>query len=151
MLVAAVAYLTYTDRGALVGRLRKHRPEVAAAFEDVGPTAEAILEKAPAVTRIRISEQQLSTFNIFSSLLRGYCQLTRPTSLSVLAACVHLRGTRACPFSVRGFQSREGSFSENSVTKSPEARCSLTSLSSIASMMKLRQERWIFWGQMSII
>ena len=60
-----VAYLTYNYRGALASMLRKHQSEVAAAFEGVDPTAEAILEKAPAVARIHVSERQLSTFPFF--------------------------------------------------------------------------------------
>ena len=55
MPAAAVAYLPYTDWDALASMPRKHRLKVAAAIEGVDPTAEAILEKAPAIAKMGIS------------------------------------------------------------------------------------------------
>lgn len=75
---------------------------------------------------------------------RFYCfggkleiQLTNATSLSVLAAGVQRRGTRLLCFGP-DFHSKEGSLAENSLTRSPEARWSLTSRSSAASMLEAR-------------
>lgn len=49
------------------------------------------------------------------------CGLTRLTSFSVLVTCAHLRGVRR-GVPVWALHNSEGSFAENSDTKSPEAR-----------------------------